>query len=129
VKARVLTRPDGTLGKKVGNDEINIYCRRDGDLQSGIGGLSTHGFAGLFNRKVLRHVCGASAPAGFVQDEETYYRGQVMGIWTRPPAPGREKCSELASQSERAKYEVLSRCLRAAISEAAWKDVVGTIKP
>ena len=49
--------------------------------------------------------------------------------WTRAPAPGREKCSELASQSERAKYEVLSRCLRAAISEAAWKDATATIKP
>jgi hypothetical protein len=48
------------------NDKINIYCRRDGDLQSGNGGLSTHGFAGLFNREVLRDVCGASAPAGFV---------------------------------------------------------------
>jgi hypothetical protein len=68
-------------------------------------------------------------PLALCQDEETYYRGQVMGIWTRAPAPGREKCSELASQSERAKYEVLSRCLRAAISEAAWKDAVGTIKP
>jgi hypothetical protein len=129
VKARVLTRPDGTLGKKVGNDEINIYCRRDGDLQSGIGGLSTHGFAGLFNRKSCAMFAAHPRPLALCQDEETYYRGQVMGIWTRAPAPGREKCSELASQSERAKYEVLSRCLRAAISEAAWKDVVGTIKP
>jgi hypothetical protein len=34
-----------------------------------------------------------------------------------------------ARQSERAKYEVLSRCLRAAISEAAWKDATATIKP
>jgi hypothetical protein len=57
-------------------------------------------------------------PLALCQDEETYYRGVVTGMWTRAPAPGREKCSELASQSERAKYEVLSRCLRAAISEA-----------
>src|SRR5262249_17084800 len=40
----------------------------------------------------------------------------------------RGKCAELAGQSERSKYQVLSRCLRAAISEAAWKDAVGTIK-
>ena len=70
-------------------------------------------------------------PLALCQDEETYsyYRGVVTGMWTRAPAPGREKCSELASQSERAKYEVLSRCLRAAISEAAWKDATATIKP
>jgi hypothetical protein len=68
-------------------------------------------------------------PLALCQYEETYYRGEVTGLWTRSPVPGREKCSELASQSERGKYEVLSRCLRAAISEAAWKDAALTIKP
>jgi hypothetical protein len=68
-------------------------------------------------------------PLALCQYQETYYRGEVTGIWTRAPVPGREKCSELARQSEREKYEVLSRCLRAAISEAAWKDAAGTMKP
>jgi hypothetical protein len=68
-------------------------------------------------------------PLALCLDEETYYRGQVTGMWTRAPVPGRDKCSELASQSERGKYEVLSRCLRAAISEVAWKEAAATIKP
>jgi hypothetical protein len=68
-------------------------------------------------------------PLALCQDEETYYRGQVTGLWTRAPLPDGEKCADLASQSERGKYEVLARCLRAAISEAAWKNAAATIKP
>jgi hypothetical protein len=49
-------------------------------------------------------------------------------MWPKTADPERGKCVELAGQSERGKYQVLSRCLRAAISEAAWKDAVGTIK-
>jgi hypothetical protein len=68
-------------------------------------------------------------PLALCLDEETYYRGQVTGMWARAPVPDREKCAELAGRSERGKYEVLERCLRAAISEAAWKGAVGTIRP
>jgi hypothetical protein len=68
-------------------------------------------------------------PLALCQDEETYYRGEVTGLWARAPVPDREKCVALAGRSERGKYEVLARCLRAAISEAAWKGAVGTIKP
>jgi hypothetical protein len=68
-------------------------------------------------------------PLALCQDEETYYRGQVTGLWARAPVPDQEKCTALASRSERGKYEVLSRCLRTAISEAAWKNAAATIKP
>jgi hypothetical protein len=68
-------------------------------------------------------------PLALCQDEETYYRGQVTGLWARAPVPDQEKCAALASRSERGKYEVLSRCLRTAISEAAWKNAAATIKP
>ena len=30
-------------------------------------------------------------PLALCQDEETYYRGVVTGMWTRAPAPGREE--------------------------------------
>ena len=72
----------------------------------------------------------AGHPRPFVlcQDNESHYRAEVTGSWPRTPLPGREQCTKLASQSERGKYEVLARCLRAAISEAEWKDAVGTIK-
>ena len=71
---------------------------------------------------------GHPRPLAACQDIESHYRAEVTDSWTRTPAPGREQCATLASQSERGKYEVLARCLRAAISEAAWKDAVGTIK-
>lgn len=67
-------------------------------------------------------------PLALCLSQESHYRGEVTGAWTSAPVPSREKCAGLASQSERGKYEVLARCLRAAISEAAWKDAVGTIK-
>ena len=63
------------------------------------------------------------------EDTETHFRTEVTGSWPRAPVPGRERCSQLASQSERGKYEVLARCLRAAMREAAWQDIVGSIKP
>jgi hypothetical protein len=71
---------------------------------------------------------GHPRPLALCQDIETRYRAEVTGSWTRTPGLGREQCTKLAGQSERGKYEVLARCLRAAISEAAWKDAVGTIK-
>ena len=67
-------------------------------------------------------------PLAVCQDQESSYRGEVAGEWSRTPVTGREACANLASKSERGKYEVLARCLRTAISEAAWKDAVGTIK-
>ncbi len=60
--------------------------------------------------------------------QEAHHRGEATGMWARTPDPERGKCAELAGMSEREKYQVLSRCLRAAISEAAWKDAVGSIK-
>jgi hypothetical protein len=71
---------------------------------------------------------GHPRPLALCEDNESHYRAEVTDSWTRTPTPGREQCATLASQSERGKYEVLARCLRAAISEAAWKDAVGTIK-
>lgn len=71
---------------------------------------------------------GHPRPLVQCQDVESYYRNEVAGSWSRAPAAGREACVSLASQSERGKYEVLARCLRTAISEAAWKDVVGSLK-
>jgi hypothetical protein len=71
---------------------------------------------------------GHPRPLALCQDVETRYRAEVTGSWTRTPDLGREQCTKLAGQSERGKYEVLARCLRAAISEAAWKDAVGSIK-
>lgn len=71
---------------------------------------------------------GHPRPLALCLSQETHYRGEVTSIWTRALAQDREKCTELASQSERGKYQVLSRCLRAALSEAAWKDAVGTVK-
>ena len=71
---------------------------------------------------------GHPRPLAQSQDIESRYRAEVTGSWSRTPAPGREQCTQLAAQFERGKYEVLARCLRAAISEAAWKDAVGTIK-
>lgn len=66
-------------------------------------------------------------PLAHCQDQEVRYRSEVTGIWATAPADGREKCTGLAAQSERGKYEVLARCLRTSISEAAWKEAVGTI--
>lgn len=60
--------------------------------------------------------------------QETHYRDLVTGMWMRTLGPDRERCTELAGQSEHGKYQVLSRCLRAAMSEAAWRDAVGTVK-
>jgi hypothetical protein len=71
---------------------------------------------------------GHPRPLALCQDVESRYRAEVTGSWTRTPDLGREQCTKLAGQSERGKYEVLARCLRAAISEAAWKDAVGSIK-
>lgn len=71
---------------------------------------------------------GHPRPLALCQDVETRYRTEVTGSWSRTPEPGRDQCTKLASQSQRGKYEVLARCLRAAISEAAWKDAVGTVK-
>ena len=71
---------------------------------------------------------GHPRPLVQCQDVESDYRNEVTGSWSRTPAAGREACVTLASQSERGKYEVLARCPRTAISEAAWKDAVGTIK-
>ncbi len=75
---------------------------------------------------------GHPRPLALCLDQESRYRGVVSGTsgsWARAPVPGREQCAGLAGRSERGKYEVLARCLRAAISEAAWKDTVGTINP
>lgn len=66
-------------------------------------------------------------PLAHCQDQESRYRTEVTGIWANAPVEGREKCTGLAGQSERGKYEVLARCLRTSISEAAWKEAVGTI--
>ncbi len=71
---------------------------------------------------------GHPRPLAFCLSQEANYRGEVTGMWAKVRGPDREKCTELASQSERGKYQVLSRCLRAAMSEAAWKDAVGTVK-
>jgi hypothetical protein len=71
---------------------------------------------------------GHPRPLVLCRDAESHYRAEVTGSWIRTPEPGRAECTKLASQSERGKYEVLARCLRAAISEAAWRDAVGTIK-
>jgi hypothetical protein len=69
---------------------------------------------------------GHPRPLALCQDIESRYRAEVTGSWIRTPDLGRD--TKLASQSERGKYEVLARCLRAAISEAVWKDAVGSIK-
>lgn len=66
-------------------------------------------------------------PLALCADQESRYRGEVTGVWSNAPLQGRERCVGLASQSERGKYEVLARCLRTSISEAAWKEAVGTI--
>jgi hypothetical protein len=71
---------------------------------------------------------GHPRPLALCLFQESHFRGEATGMWERTPDPDRGKCAELAGQSERGKYQVLSRCLRAAISEAAWKDAVGTIK-
>lgn len=71
---------------------------------------------------------GHPRPLALCLSQESYYREQVTGLWARAPVPGREACAGLAAQSERGKYEVLSRCLRASISEAAVKDAVGTVR-
>ncbi|HUI21815.1 MAG TPA: hypothetical protein VLZ74_12320 [Methylocella sp.] len=71
---------------------------------------------------------GHPRPLALCQDVESHYRAEVTGSWARTPESEREACVKLAGQSERGKYEVLARCLRTAISEAAWKDAVGTIK-
>lgn len=71
---------------------------------------------------------GHPRPLALCLSQESSYRGEVTGMWAQAPSSGREKCAVLASQSERGKYQVLSRCLRASISEAAWKDAVGTIR-
>jgi hypothetical protein len=71
---------------------------------------------------------GHPRPLTQCQDIESRYRAEVTASWTHTPVLGREQCTKMASQSERGKYEVLARCLRTAISEAAWKEAVGTIK-
>jgi hypothetical protein len=71
---------------------------------------------------------GHPRPLALCLSQETNYRGEVTGMWAKTPDPDRGKCAQLASLSERGKYQVLSRCLRAAISEASWKDAVGTIQ-
>jgi hypothetical protein len=71
---------------------------------------------------------GHPRPLALCQDLESRYRGEVTGSWAYTPPAGRDACVKLATQSQRGKYEVLARCLRTAISEAAWKDAVGTIK-
>jgi hypothetical protein len=80
----------------------------------------------------LEQTCGLFAghprPLALCMSQESRYRGDVTGLWSRAPDLDRGKCADLAAKSERGKYQVLSRCLRAAISEAEWKDAVGTIK-
>lgn len=71
---------------------------------------------------------GHPRPLAFCQEVETRYRSEVRGSWDRTPEAGRERCAKLADQSERGKYEVLARCLRVEISEAAWREAVGSIK-
>jgi hypothetical protein len=71
---------------------------------------------------------GHPRPLVLCQDTESRYRGEVASSWAQTPVLEREACVKLASQSQRGKYEVLARCLRTAISEAAWKDAVGSIK-
>ncbi len=71
---------------------------------------------------------GHPRPLVLCQDTETRYRGEVTSSWPQTPGPDRDACVKLATQAERGKYEVLARCLRTAISGAAWKDAVGTIK-
>ena len=71
---------------------------------------------------------GHPRPLALCQDVKSHYRSEVTGSWARAPVLGREQCAKIAGQSERGKYEVLARCLRVAISEAAWQDVVGSIK-
>jgi len=71
---------------------------------------------------------GHPRPLALCLVQESHFRGEATGMWPKTSDPERGKCAELADQSERGKYQVLSRCLRAAISEAAWKDAVGTIK-
>ncbi|HUZ91858.1 MAG TPA: hypothetical protein VMU78_08160 [Methylocella sp.] len=71
---------------------------------------------------------GHPRPFVVCQDTESAYRGEVTSSWARTPPAGRDACVKLATQSQRGKYEVLARCLRTAISEAAWKDAVGSIK-
>jgi hypothetical protein len=71
---------------------------------------------------------GHPRPLVICQDVESHYRGEVASSWARTPSAGRDACAKLAAESVRGKYEVLARCLRTAISEAAWKDAVGSIK-
>ena len=71
---------------------------------------------------------GHPRPLTVCQESESHFRDVVVSMWIGSPVLGQEQCAKLAAQSERGKYEVLARCLRAAISEAAWKDAVGTIK-
>lgn len=60
-------------------------------------------------------------PLAVCLSQEIHSRGEAAEIWARTPESGRGKCADLAHRSERGKYQVLSRCLKAAISEAAWK--------
>ncbi|MBO0734241.1 MAG: hypothetical protein J2P49_07995 [Methylocapsa sp.] len=71
---------------------------------------------------------GHPRPLALCLAQEARFRGEVTALWGRAPDPGRGKCADLAAQSERGKYQVLSRCLRAALSEAEWKEAVGSIK-
>jgi len=71
---------------------------------------------------------GHPRPLVLCQNMEVSYRGEVASSWAQTPVSEREACVKLASQSERGKYEVLARCVRTAISEAAWKDAVASIK-
>ena len=71
-------------------------------------------------------IAGHPRPLALCLSQETNYRGEVSSMWAQTPDPDQDKCAQLASMSERGKYQVLSRCLRAAISEASWKDAVGT---
>jgi hypothetical protein len=71
---------------------------------------------------------GHPRPLALCQEIESNYRTEVASSWARTPPTERETCVKLAGQSERGKYEVLARCLRTAISEAAWKDAVASVK-
>ena len=67
-------------------------------------------------------------PLAVCLSQEIHSRDEVAENWARTPEPGRGKCADLAHRSERGKYQMLSRCLRAAISEAVWKGAADTIK-
>ena len=114
--------------EKVSNDEISIPRRSGSNLRSGIANPVPMGLPDFSIEKSCSLFIGHPRPLVLCQDTETRYRGEVTSSWPQTPGPDRDACVKLATQAERGKYEVLARCLRTAISGAAWKDAVGTIK-